>query len=243
MPDTDATKAPAEPAGDDTAPGGDPGKHDPTADGASMRRRRIGLLALTAFVVLTLDVVSKVAVVANLTNRQPVRTLGGLVYLTETRNTGAAFSFAEGATVIFSLIVITVIGVILHTASRLRSTPWAVSLGLILGGAAGNLVDRLVRSPGPLRGGVVDWISVLDPNGAVWPIFNLADAGIVSGAALALVLAMFGFEINGRRGRDAPEPPDGSGQSDDQGAAGQAHPDHGRQADDERSDAGSGDTK
>lgn len=186
-----------------------------SADVPAPRSRRIGLLVLTALVVLVADVVSKALVVAMLSDRPPKKVLGGLVYLTETRNSGAAFSFAEGATVVFSLIAVAVIVVILRTARRLRSAPWALCLGLILGGASGNLVDRLARSPGPLRGAVVDWISVLDPNGGVWPIFNLADSGIVSGGVLAILLATFGHEIDGRRARGgASGTPDGDDQGD-----------------------------
>jgi lipoprotein signal peptidase len=179
------------------------------------RRRRVGLLAMTALAVLVADVVSKVVVVATLSGRPPVKVLGGLVYLTETRNTGAAFSFAEGATVVFTLIAVAVVVVILRTAPRLRSAPWAICLGLILGGAAGNLVDRLARSPGPLRGAVVDWISLLDPRGAVWPIFNVADSGIVCGGVLAIVLATLGIELDGRRSRGGDRGQDADGADGD----------------------------
>ena len=96
--------------------------------------------------------------------------------------------------------------VIVRTASKLRSTAWAISLGLVLGGAAGNLVDRLFRSPAPLRGWVVDWISLRAPDGRMlFPIFNLADSGIVCGGILAVLLALLGYEMDGTRGgRDKP---------------------------------------
>jgi signal peptidase II len=167
-------------------------------------RRRIGLLVAIAALVLTADLVSKVAVVATLSEQSPVRLLGGLLYLVQARNAGAAFSFAQGATVLFSAIAALVIVIILRSASQLRSLPWAISLGLILGGAAGNLADRLFRSPGPLRGRVVDWISLLDPGGRIWPIFNLADSCIVVGGLLAVLLAFTGFELTGTRARRRP---------------------------------------
>jgi signal peptidase II len=172
------------------------------------RPRRTRLLAVTAVSLLLADLATKMIAVAQLTGR-PVRILGGLIYLTEARNSGAAFSFAEGATVLFTAVAAVVITVIVRTAPRLRSAPWAVCLGLILGGAAGNLVDRLFRSPAPLRGAVVDWISLLDPHGDVWPIFNLADSGIVVGGVLAVLLATTGYEVDGRRhhGRDRPDQP------------------------------------
>jgi signal peptidase II len=159
--------------------------------------------------VLLADQVTKIVAVGQLTGRS-VRALGGLVYLTEARNSGAAFSFAEGATVLFTAVAAVVITVIVRTAPRLRSAPWAVCLGLILGGAGGNLVDRLLRSPGPLRGAVIDWISLLDPYGNVWPIFNLADSGIVCGGVLAVLLAMLGYEVDGSRHREARRTGDGA---------------------------------
>ncbi|HEY9475848.1 MAG TPA: signal peptidase II, partial [Mycobacteriales bacterium] len=205
MSETDSPQTNIDHVGDHDTGGADgtssPDSSSGPDDAGTPHRRRIGLLALTALVVLTADVVSKVLVVAMLSGRPPVKVLGGLVYLTETRNTGAAFSFAEGATLVFTLIAVAVVVVILRTAPRLRSVPWAICLGLILGGAAGNLVDRLARSPGPLRGAVVDWISVLDPHGSVWPIFNVADSAIVCGGVLAIVLATLGIELDGRRGR------------------------------------------
>ena len=86
-----------------------------------------------------------------------------------------------------------------RTAGRMRSVAWAVSLGLVLGGALGNLGDRIFRDPGFLRGRVVDWISVFGPNGEHWPIFNLADSAIVCGAVLAAVTSVLGIDLDGRR--------------------------------------------
>jgi signal peptidase II len=165
------------------------------------------VLAIAALTVLTLDIVSKVLVVAKLQGRPPVKLPGGYLWLTHARNPGAAFSFAEGATVLFTAVAAIVIIVIIRTASKLRSTAWAISLGLVLGGAAGNLVDRLFRSPAPLRGQVVDWISLRTPDGKMlFPIFNLADSGIVCGGILAVLLAILGYEMDGSRGSKDPEP-------------------------------------
>ncbi len=164
------------------------------------KRRRIVLFALVALVVLTLDVVSKVLVVANLPlTHAPKRILGGLFYLDQTRNSGAAFSLGTGFTAILTVVALAVIVIIIRAAGRLRSAGWAVALGLVLGGAVGNLVDRLARHPGVGRGYVVDWISVFGPNGDHWPIFNIADSGIVCGAILAALLAVLGVEFDGRR--------------------------------------------
>jgi signal peptidase II len=71
----------------------------------------------------------------------------------------------------------------------------------VLGGALGNLGDRLFRAPGLGRGWVVDWISLFGPDGEHWPIFNLADSAIVCGAITAAVLAVRGIDLDGRSGR------------------------------------------
>jgi signal peptidase II len=151
--------------------------------------------------VFALDLGSKLLVVRSLSPGENVRELGGLVYLTQLRNVGAAFSFAEGATVLFTLIAVVVAAVIVRTARRLRSAAWATALGLVLGGALGNLVDRLFRAPGFGRGGVVDWLSLFAPDGRVWPVFNIADSAIVCGGVLGALLAVLGVEFDGRRAR------------------------------------------
>jgi signal peptidase II len=164
---------------------------------------KVRLLALIALVVLSADLVTKIVGVAELEGREPVRILGGLVYLQLVRNPGAAFSLATGYTWVLSLIAVAVVVVIARVARRLRSSGWAVALGLILGGALGNLVDRIFRAPGPLQGHVVDTVSLLAPDGRVWPVFNLADACIVSGGTLLVVLALTGREVDGSGGRAA----------------------------------------
>ena len=161
------------------------------------RPRRVVLFAVVAVAVLVLDVVSKVLVVAKLDHEPPKRLLGGAIYLDVARNSGAAFSLGTGFTVVLSLIAIAVIIVIVRTASRMRSSGWAIALGLILGGALGNLTDRIFRAPGVFRGHVVDWISLFGPNAAHWPIFNLADSAVVCGAILAALLSLFGVPLDG----------------------------------------------
>src|SRR4051812_17760672 len=168
---------------------------------ARPHRSRARLLLGLAAAVVALDVLSKLIVVATLSDRDPLRLLGGALYLTEARNTGAAFSFAEGATVVFSLIAVAVVVVIVRSARRLFSTGWALALALVLGGAVGNLLDRVFRDPGFLRGGVVDFISLFDPYGRVWPIFNVADSAIVCGGVLGAVLAFRGVEFDGGRSK------------------------------------------
>jgi signal peptidase II len=167
-------------------------------------RARIALFAVVAAAALALDVGSKALVVASLETSDsthyhaPVRLLGGAIYLDEARNSGAAFSLGTGFTVILTVIALAVVAVILRTARRMRSTGWAVALGLVLGGALGNLVDRIFRAPGFGRGHVVDWISLFGPDGAHWPIFNLADSAIVCGAVLAGVLSVLGIDLDAK---------------------------------------------
>jgi signal peptidase II len=171
---------------------------------------KVRLLALIAVVVLVADVLTKVIGVAQLEGREPIRILGGLVYLQLLRNPGAAFSLATGYTWVLTLVAVAVVVVILRVARRLRSTGWAIALGLILGGALGNLVDRVFRAPGPLQGHVVDTVSLFAPDGRVWPVFNMADACIVSGGTLLVLFALLGRELDGTRSRGsaAQEPAD-----------------------------------
>jgi signal peptidase II len=164
-------------------------------------RPRTRLLITLAAGVLLLDLATKLLVVATIGPGEDIRVLGGLLYLTQLRNVGAAFSFAEGATVLFSMIAVVVAVVIVRSARRMFSTGWAVALGLVLGGALGNLIDRIFRDPGFLRGGVVDFLSVLAPDGQIWPVFNVADSAIVCGGVLGAFLALRGVEFDGSRPR------------------------------------------
>lgn len=173
---------------------------DPSTATAPAGVPRLVLFALVALLALALDVVTKLLVVENLPEgSKPKQTLGGAVYLDQARNSGAAFSLGTGFTIVLTVVALAVVVFIVRAAKRLRSIGWAVSLGLILGGALGNLGDRVFRSPGFLRGRVVDWISVFGPNGERWPIFNIADSAIVTGAILAALLVLLGVEIDGRR--------------------------------------------
>jgi signal peptidase II len=189
---------------------------DGSADGSVVapgRRPRTRLLLTLAVVVHLADLATKLVVVATITPGENIRLLGGLLYLTFYRNSGAAFSFAEGFTILFTVIAVAVAVTIVRIARRLYSTGWAVSLGLVLGGAVGNLIDRVFRAPGFLRGEVVDFLSVFGPDGRVWPIFNVADSAIVCGGILGALLALRGIDFDGSRSdseRTAPAPSRGS---------------------------------
>jgi signal peptidase II len=163
---------------------------------ASAPPRRLRLLLAVAAVVLTLDIVTKVLAVKLLTPGQPVPIIGDTVTWTLVRNSGAAFSMATGYTWMLTLIATGVVVGIFWMGRRLVSPWWAIGLGMILGGAMGNLVDRFFRSPGPLRGHVVDFLSI-----GWWPVFNVADPSVVGGAILLVTLSVFGFDFDtvGRR--------------------------------------------
>lgn len=163
-------------------------------------RKRLRLLLSIAGVVLALDIVTKVLAVRLLVPGQPVSIIGDTVTWTLVRNSGAAFSMATGYTWVLTLIATGVVIGIIWMGRRLVSPWWALGLGMILGGALGNLVDRFFRSPGPLRGHVVDFLSV-----GWWPVFNVADPAVVGGAILLVVLSLFGFDFDtdGRRRPDS----------------------------------------
>jgi signal peptidase II len=167
--------------------------------GSRVRPRRVALFAAVAIFVLAADIISKTIVVAEIHGYRTIRLLDGALYLIQTRNSGAAFSVGTGATILLSAVALIVVVVILRVATRMRSVGWAIALGLILGGALGNLTDRIFRAPGVGRGHVVDWISLFSSDGHIWPVFNLADSAIVCGAVTAAIVAVLGIDIDGNR--------------------------------------------
>jgi signal peptidase II len=175
------------------------------------RRRRIGVLLGIAVFVLAADAITKALVVVHLRPGEPVHVLDNVLMLNLLRNSGAAFSFGTGNTIVFTAIAAVVVVYIVRTARNLRSLGWAITLGLLLGGALGNLSDRIFRAPGLFRGDVVDWIELT----RYWPVFNLADSAIVCGGILTVLLAMFGYHLDGTRGdRAAPANHDASANQD-----------------------------
>lgn len=136
-----------------------------------------------AWAVWIIDLATKIWAVENLSYRSNIKVIGDFFQLTYVRNPGAAFSFASGATVFLSLFSLFVMVVILHYSVKITSRGWAVVLGLVLGGILGNMIDRIFREPGVLRGHVIDWLQL--PN---WPVFNIADMAIVSAAVISMVL-------------------------------------------------------
>jgi signal peptidase II len=159
--------------------------------------RRIAVLIAVAVVVIALDQITKYLVVAHLEGKPTDTVIPGVLYLDVFRNSGAAFSMATGLTWVLSVVAIAVVIGIVWVAPRLRSVGWAIGLGLVLAGALGNLTDRLFRAPGPLRGHVVDFISLFRPLGEGFAIFNLADSAITCGGVLIVLLALLGKDYDG----------------------------------------------
>jgi len=139
---------------------------------------------LIAFTIWLFDFATKTWALSNFSS-DPQPVIGTLLQFTLLKNSGAAFSFASGFTVIFSLLAIAVVATIIRFAGRITSRGWLTCAGLLLGGVLGNLTDRAFREPGFFLGHVIDWIQI--PN---WPIFNIADIAISTAALLAFIQTM-----------------------------------------------------
>jgi signal peptidase II len=172
-----------------TTPVGDPGQ-PPVA----VRRSRLVLLGLAALVIYAVDVVTKVIAVDKLSHRAtPVTIVHSVFDLELVRNPGAAFGTGAGMTIVFSLVSVAVIGAIVRYAARLGSAWWALVFGLVLGGALGNLTDRILRDPGFGRGHVVDFLHIHH-----WPVFNVADSAFCVAGAIVVLLAVNNVPLEGR---------------------------------------------
>jgi signal peptidase II len=151
-----------------------------------------------AVIVYVIDQVTKMMVVNDLVEGQPVQILGDFLVFHFVRNPGAAFSLASGSTWIFSILAAVVTAAIIIFARKIKSLAWAVVFGLLLGGTLGNLTDRLIREPSFGEGHVIDFISM------PWmlpAIFNVADIAIVSSMILFVLLTILGINIDGTRSR------------------------------------------
>ncbi|MFF3752120.1 signal peptidase II [Streptomyces sp. NPDC002018] len=163
----------------------------------SRGKRKIAALFTVAVLAYLLDLSTKMLVVAKLEHHEPIEVIGDLLKFEAIRNPGAAFGVGEAFTVIFTIIAATVIVVIARLARKLYSLPWAIALGLLLGGALGNLTDRIFRSPGVFQGAVVDFIAP-----AHFAVFNLADSAIVCGGILIVLLSFRGLDPDGTVHKD-----------------------------------------
>jgi signal peptidase II len=175
------------------------GTDEPAAAAAERPRgkRRIAVLFAVAAFAYALDLISKMIVVAKLEHHAPIEIIGDWLKFEAIRNAGAAFGFGEAFTVIFTMIAAAVIVVIARLARKLYSLPWAIALGLLLGGALGNLTDRIFRSPGVFEGAVVDFIAPKH-----FAVFNLADSAIVCGGILIVLLSFKGLDPDGTVHKD-----------------------------------------
>ena len=146
-------------------------------------------LLATALIVILFDLATKVWAVATLENQSDIKLIGDFLKFSFVRNPGAAFSFGTNVTWVFSLIATAVSIAILVMSRTVTNKPWAIALGCLLGGAVGNLIDRIFRSPDVFRGHVVDFISI--PN---YPMFNISDSAVVLSAIAMVVLSFRGVE-------------------------------------------------
>jgi signal peptidase II len=176
----------------ETAAADGPGTDETTPDKPARRPGlQIAALLIAAFAI-GLDQWTKFLAEANLDPQEPVRILGGLVYLSLTWNSGAAFSLGTGYTWIFTIVASAVVVFLVFLSRRIVYPAWSVAIGLVLGGAAGNLIDRYFREPEFARGHVVDFISVFAPRAEVFPIFNIADSALCCGVVLIVLLELTG---------------------------------------------------
>lgn len=165
------------------------------------------LVAILAALVLAADQFSKHLALTNLPYQEPVEVWGQFLQFYLTRNPGAAFSFGEEVTWVFTLVLAAAaVTIVVLAVTRVRSRTWAIVLGLLLGGILGNLTDRLLRDPGFLVGHVVDFINTpwmwLGMNPA---IYNVADMFIVTMMIGVALLVLRGRRLDGsREGDDAP---------------------------------------
>ncbi|MEU0218683.1 signal peptidase II [Streptomyces sp. NPDC006265] len=196
-PDSEGTP-PGEPGNGPAAAPEASGTGEPEATAGRPRgRRRIAVLFAVAAFAYALDLISKMIVVAKLEHHPPIEIVGDWLKFEAIRNAGAAFGFGEAFTVIFTMIAAAVIVVIARLARKLYSLPWAIALGLLLGGALGNLTDRIFRAPGVLEGAVVDFIAPKH-----FAVFNLADSAIVCGGILIVLLSFRGLDPDGTVHKD-----------------------------------------
>ncbi|MCX5556967.1 signal peptidase II [Streptomyces sp. NBC_00038] len=168
-----------------------------TPDERPRGKRRIAVLFAVAALAYVLDLVSKMIVVAKLEHHDSIEIIGDWLKFEAIRNAGAAFGLGEAFTIIFTVIAAAVIVVIARLARKLYSLPWAIALGLLLGGALGNLTDRIFRSPGVFEGAVVDFIAPKH-----FAVFNLADSAIVCGGILIVLLSFRGLDPDGTVHKD-----------------------------------------
>ena len=168
----------------------------PRVTSASSSVRRRILFAVTALIVFALDQITKVLAESYLASGS-IQVLGDFLRFTLAYNKGAAFSLGFGATWVLTLISALAVIALLYFGPKVKTYDWSLVAGFVLGGAAGNLIDRAFRQPELFNGHVVDFIQI--PFN--FPIFNLADTFLVIGVSLAVLRTALGDEIGGGRAK------------------------------------------
>lgn len=158
---------------------------------------RIALFAAVSFAVVAIDQLTKWWALESLADRAPIRVVSDLLSLRLVFNPGAAFGTGAGFTIVLSVVAITVSAVLIALARRLHDRVWTIGLGLFLGGALGNLMDRLVRDPGFLRGHVIDFIDY-----AGFFVGNVADIALTVAAIMVVIRSWQGVHFDGTRDGD-----------------------------------------
>ena len=164
-------------------------------------RRRLAWVTFgIAAITLLLDQLTKIWALSALADGHRIELLGEFLSLRLLRNPGAAFGLGYGYTWVLTIVVIAVVVVLVRVARKIGSLGWAWAFGMLLGGAVGNLIDRLFRFPGFAHGHVIDFIAYWN-----WFVGNVADIAIVAAAALVILLTFMGIHIDGTRERRGPK--------------------------------------
>jgi signal peptidase II len=157
-------------------------RSDAGSDSRSRPRTRRSLVALAIVVgIVVADQLTKAWAVAALSDG-PLSIVGATVEFRLSRNPGGAFSLFQAFTPLLAIVAAIVAFVLVRAVRRADDAVMVLALSLVLAGALGNLVDRVARSPGFLRGEVVDFVRI-----GAWPSFNVADSAITIGAVLLIV--------------------------------------------------------
>jgi len=147
------------------------------------------LLVVIALPLIGVDRITKIWAENNLQFAQPQEVIGTLLQFNLVYNPGAAFSIFTDATWVFTLFAIAFSLFILTFANRITTTPWKIAAGMGLGGAIGNLIDRIVNEPGIGQGHVIDFLMI-----PYWPIFNIADASMSIAVAIIIIASLRGID-------------------------------------------------
>ncbi len=175
----------------------------PVTAGSGSRRAARRLVITIAAVVVALDAATKAIAAHALAGRGVVNLLGGHLHLELYRNFAGPGNILPGHPVLVSILSLIAVTLIATVAWMVRTPSFAVALGLLLGGGIGNLLDRLLRAPGPLRGGVVDWIKPTLSSGSL----NLADLSLNAAVIALLVALAIDWQRQRRDGDLAPREP------------------------------------